>query len=240
MLWLGVTAHPTAEWIARQVTEAVGWDDAPQYLIRDRDRVYGEAFTRRIRAMGIRQTDSAASHKTGHTVVWCYCRCLMRVRAHRRSRAARLCAQLVLGGLLLNLGGILIYRWLITSASRLSMVEYLSLLALAAIIFEWGFIAGVLSGRVIGCATFALSASRINAIKYNLEGSEIRSSLERSAEELAILAMNGKQIYVMALHSYLFFGSVKWSTGARQDLAGAKPRMSLIALAERPCRTESL
>ena len=52
--YFGVTARPTAEWIARQVTEAVGWDDAPQYLIRDRDRVYGEAFTRRIRAMGIR------------------------------------------------------------------------------------------------------------------------------------------------------------------------------------------
>jgi transposase InsO family protein len=59
MLWLGVTAHPTAEWIARQVTEAVGWDDAPQYLIRDRDRVYGEAFTRRIRAMGIRDRPTA-------------------------------------------------------------------------------------------------------------------------------------------------------------------------------------
>src|SRR4051812_35309725 len=59
MLWLGVTAHPTAEWIARQVTEAVGWEDAPQYLIRDRDRVYGEAFTRRIRAMGIRDRPTA-------------------------------------------------------------------------------------------------------------------------------------------------------------------------------------
>jgi hypothetical protein len=43
ILWLGVTAHPSAEWIARQVTEACGWEDAPQYLIRDRDRVYGEA-----------------------------------------------------------------------------------------------------------------------------------------------------------------------------------------------------
>ena len=59
MLWLGVTAHPTAGWIARQVTEAVGWDDAPQYLIRYRDRVYGEAFTRRIRAMGIRDRPTA-------------------------------------------------------------------------------------------------------------------------------------------------------------------------------------
>ena len=54
LLWLGATAHPTAEWIARQLTEACGWDEAPCYLIRDRDRSYGEVFVRRIRAMGIR------------------------------------------------------------------------------------------------------------------------------------------------------------------------------------------
>jgi hypothetical protein len=56
---LGVTAHPTAEWIVRQVTEACGWDGSPQYLIRDRDRVYGKAFTRRLRAMGIRDRPTA-------------------------------------------------------------------------------------------------------------------------------------------------------------------------------------
>jgi transposase InsO family protein len=59
ILWLGVTSHPTAEWIARQVNEACGWESAPQYLVRDRDRVYGEAFTRRIRAMGIRDRPTA-------------------------------------------------------------------------------------------------------------------------------------------------------------------------------------
>src|SRR3954471_13328285 len=59
ILWLGVTAHPTAEWIARQVTEACAWERAPHYLMRDRERVYGEAFTRRIRAMGIRDRPTA-------------------------------------------------------------------------------------------------------------------------------------------------------------------------------------
>ena len=54
VLWMGVTAHPTAEWVARQLTEACGWDQAPTYLLRDRDQVYGQAFTRRMRAMGIR------------------------------------------------------------------------------------------------------------------------------------------------------------------------------------------
>jgi transposase InsO family protein len=54
ILWLGVTAHPTAEWIANQLTEACGWEQAPRYLIRDRDRAYGEIFVRRVRSIGIR------------------------------------------------------------------------------------------------------------------------------------------------------------------------------------------
>src|ERR1700758_798739 len=54
ILWFGVTAHPTAEWIANQLTEACGWEQIPRYLIRDRDGAYGEIFLRRVRSMGIR------------------------------------------------------------------------------------------------------------------------------------------------------------------------------------------
>src|SRR5712672_3054181 len=54
LVWINVTSHPTAQWIARQVTEAFPWDEAPRYLIRDRDRVYGAVVTHRLRAMGIR------------------------------------------------------------------------------------------------------------------------------------------------------------------------------------------
>jgi hypothetical protein len=54
ILWLGVTAHPTAEWIANQLTEACGWEPAPGYLIRDRDACYGHVFTCRLRCLGIR------------------------------------------------------------------------------------------------------------------------------------------------------------------------------------------
>src|SRR5712664_601504 len=54
ILWFGVTSHPSAEWIANQILEACGWEQAPQYLIRDRDRAYGDIFIRRVRSMGIR------------------------------------------------------------------------------------------------------------------------------------------------------------------------------------------
>ena len=54
LIWIDVTRHPTAEWIARQITEALPWNEAPRYLIHDRDRIFGAIVTRRLRAMGIR------------------------------------------------------------------------------------------------------------------------------------------------------------------------------------------
>jgi transposase InsO family protein len=54
LVWINVTANPTAEWVARQITEAFPWDGAARYMIRDRDRIYGTVVTRRLRAMGIR------------------------------------------------------------------------------------------------------------------------------------------------------------------------------------------
>jgi hypothetical protein len=69
ILWLGVTAHPSAEWVAWQLTEACGWEWNPSYIVRDRDRVYGEIFTRRLRAMGIRDRPTAprSPWQNGHT-----------------------------------------------------------------------------------------------------------------------------------------------------------------------------
>ncbi len=59
LVWINVTKHPTAEWIARQITEAFPWNEAPRYLIRDRDRTYGAVITHRLRAMGIRDKPTA-------------------------------------------------------------------------------------------------------------------------------------------------------------------------------------
>jgi hypothetical protein len=59
LVWINVTANPTAEWIARQLTEAFPWNEVPRYLIRDRDRIYGTVVTRRLCAMGIRDKPTA-------------------------------------------------------------------------------------------------------------------------------------------------------------------------------------
>ncbi|MCW5734836.1 MAG: integrase core domain-containing protein [Enhydrobacter sp.] len=60
LISLSVTAHPTAEWIAGQISDAFPWDDAPDHLIRDRDGSYGYAVTKRLSDMGIRDHPTAA------------------------------------------------------------------------------------------------------------------------------------------------------------------------------------
>ena len=59
ILWTGVTFHPTSEWIARQVTEAFPWEEAPRHLIRDNDGAFGLVYRRRLEAMGIRDGPTA-------------------------------------------------------------------------------------------------------------------------------------------------------------------------------------
>jgi transposase InsO family protein len=59
LVWINVTSNPTADWIARQITEAFPWDQAPRYLIGDRDASYGHLVTRRLAAMGIRDRPTA-------------------------------------------------------------------------------------------------------------------------------------------------------------------------------------
>jgi transposase InsO family protein len=55
VIHFSVTAHPTAEWTAQQITEAFPWDTTPKYLLRDRGSSYGSAFRRRIHALGIEE-----------------------------------------------------------------------------------------------------------------------------------------------------------------------------------------
>ena len=54
LVWISVTRYPTADWVAQQITEAFPWNEAPRYLVRDQDGIYGTAVRRRLRAMGIR------------------------------------------------------------------------------------------------------------------------------------------------------------------------------------------
>jgi transposase InsO family protein len=54
-----VTEHLTAQWTAQQIVEPFPWDETPRYLLRDRDRIYGEAFQQRVKNMGLEEVKIA-------------------------------------------------------------------------------------------------------------------------------------------------------------------------------------
>ena len=55
-----VTEHPTAEWTAQQLREAFPFDQIPRYLLRDRDKIFGEGFRRQVRDMTIQEVLTAS------------------------------------------------------------------------------------------------------------------------------------------------------------------------------------
>jgi len=54
-----VTAHPTADWVAQQLREAFPFDPVPQYLLRDRDGIFGSDFTKQVGDLGMEEVLSA-------------------------------------------------------------------------------------------------------------------------------------------------------------------------------------
>jgi hypothetical protein len=59
VLHFGVTEHPTAEWIGQQMAEAFSERDAKEYLIRDRDAIYGNEFRRRVYSLAMTEVVTA-------------------------------------------------------------------------------------------------------------------------------------------------------------------------------------
>ncbi len=68
ILHVEVTDHPTARWLALQITEAFAGTKVPDWLVRDNDGAYGHVFRRRLRAMGIRDrpTKPQSPWQNGH------------------------------------------------------------------------------------------------------------------------------------------------------------------------------
>jgi anti-anti-sigma regulatory factor len=113
----------------------------------------------------------------------------------------------VLGGLLMQLGGGLLWDWLVRSWSRLPRREWLLVASIVTITAYFGFLYALVFGALAACVIFALDVSATDVIRGQFGLNERSSSLVRSVEETAILAAHGEAVIVLQLRSYLFFGS---------------------------------
>lgn len=59
VIHFNVTEHPTSQWAGQQIVEAFPWTQAPRYLLRDRDSVYGAGFRSRVAALGMKEVLTA-------------------------------------------------------------------------------------------------------------------------------------------------------------------------------------
>jgi SulP family sulfate permease len=113
----------------------------------------------------------------------------------------------LVGAMLMHLGGIVLYEWLVQGWRRMPLTEYSLLVAILLVIVFWDFVAGIVVGVVAACVIFAISSSRIRVVKRGLSRSEYGSRVDRPPEQRKQLLDHGDSIQIMWLHGFLFFGS---------------------------------
>ena len=135
----------------------------------------------------------------------------------------------ILAGLLLQLGTRLVWNWCVASRKRLPTAEWL-LVPLIVVMTAWfGVLVGFAVGILGGCAIFAFSVSRVDIVRRHIGAEERPSSLVRSTEEMAVLGEQGRDVRIIELGSFIFFGSAyRLQEQVAYHVASLRPRMVIF------------
>ncbi|WP_374663268.1 SulP family inorganic anion transporter [Ramlibacter sp.] len=113
----------------------------------------------------------------------------------------------VLAGFLLYIGMLLLHEWVIVARSRLTRSDWLLVIVILGTTAMVGFTVAVLAGILASCLNFALSYSRLGVVQHDLDGTGIRSSVQRPARHRDMLSRHGAAIRVIVLRGVIFFGT---------------------------------
>ncbi len=113
----------------------------------------------------------------------------------------------VLGGILIFLGLSFLVEWIFQAWYKLPKVEFLVTIIIVAVIAIRGFLEGVALGILVTVILFVINYSRINVVKYMLDGSNFHSRVTRGRRHRQVLAEKGEQISILQLHGFIFFGT---------------------------------
>lgn len=127
----------------------------------------------------------------------------------------------ILGGLLLYIGTNLLVRWVYQSYQQIPRADYALILLILNIIAFKGFLEGVAVGVIIACLLFIFSYVRTSNIKYTLTGCNFQSNKFRSYQQRQFLQEQGRSVYILVLHGFVFFGT------ANELMDKIKERMAL-------------
>lgn len=115
--------------------------------------------------------------------------------------------KMVLGGLLLFLGLDFLVKWVYDAWFELPKTDILIVFLILIVIATFGFLQGVGIGLLLAVVLFAINYSQISAIKNILSGASYHSNMVRQPQEKQILRANGKQICILELQGFIFFGT---------------------------------
>ncbi|KAJ9648012.1 hypothetical protein H2199_001789 [Coniosporium tulheliwenetii] len=115
---------------------------------------------------------------------------------------------LVVGTLIYYLGIDLLQEALWTTFGTLQWLEYFTIVAVVLIMGIYDFVVGVVTGIVLACLVYVIQTSRAPAIRATYDGRVAESTVRRHLVQRRYLHEAGRQIYVVKLAGYLFFGSI--------------------------------
>ena len=113
----------------------------------------------------------------------------------------------ILSGMLLFMGGSLLWDWLVSVRRKLSRTDYALMLTIWILIVNFGFLEGAAMGTIAACVSFAVNYARIPFIREESTRCDTSSYVQRPREHSRLLQERGKQILVLRLQGYLFFGT---------------------------------
>ena len=137
-------------------------------------------------------------------------------------------------GLMLVLGGELLHDWIFVTRRQMPLLEWLVVLAIPLSMMAFGFMAGMAIGLGFSVIAFVYNYARLPVIRLVASGRERRSSVDRSAAASHILDEDGRQVHVLELQGFVFFGTAEQVVGAvrrRLDAAAERPRFVIIDFA---------
>jgi SulP family sulfate permease len=113
----------------------------------------------------------------------------------------------LLGSLLVWIGAALTYEWLVLTARRLAIWEYLIVALIFLVIVGVSFTTGIFVGLVAAVVLFVVEYARVDSVRHVLTGETYQSTFEMSEERREGLRQLGHAILIVRLQGFIFFGT---------------------------------
>ena len=137
----------------------------------------------------------------------------------------------ILAALLLYVAFGILKTWLVDVRTRLTRVEWMTVLAVVLLVIQFGLIAGVVAGVALGCATFAVMCSRASPIRARFGGDVARSHVARPEADQAMLLEQAGTVIVLYLQGFLFFGTAnRLLRSVKDEVAHASGQLRYLVL----------